>query len=114
MLRGPHDDPNLTDEQLLARRAKWFEIYASQLDVFAPGAGGPYSCPCCGHVTLTERGGYEICDECGWEDDGQDDHDAQVVRGGPNGRASLTDARAAYIQRGGTPQKHEPPAIPSR
>lgn len=40
------------------------------------------------------------CGECGWEDDGQDDHDADVVRGGPNGRQSLTDARAAYASEG--------------
>ncbi|WP_240918015.1 CPCC family cysteine-rich protein [Phycicoccus sp. HDW14] len=72
-------------------------------------SGGPYSCPCCGHVTLAERGGYEICDECGWEDDGQDDHDAEVVRGGPNGRESLASARAAYIGEGGTPLPHRRP-----
>ncbi len=30
-----------------------------------------------------------------WEDDGQDGHDADVVRGGPNGRLSLIVARAA-------------------
>ena len=36
--------------------------------------------------------------ECGWEDDGQDDHDADVVRGGPNGRLSLTQARLDYAE----------------
>jgi len=30
-------------------------------------------CPCCGHLTLRERGGFELCPECDWEDDGQDD-----------------------------------------
>jgi hypothetical protein len=48
--------------------------------------GGPYACPCCGFVTLPERAGYEICPVCLWEDDGQSDHDADTVRGGPNGR----------------------------
>ncbi len=42
--------------------------------------GGPYPCPCCRYVTLSERGGDEICPVCFWEDDGQGDHDADVVR----------------------------------
>lgn len=45
--------------------------------------------PCCGFITLTERSAYEICPVCFWEDDGQDDHDADHVRGGPNGRSPL-------------------------
>jgi hypothetical protein len=40
-----------------------------------------------------ERGGFEICPVCFWEDDGQDDPDADVVLGGPNGQLSLTQAR---------------------
>lgn len=113
VVRGPQDDPSLTDEQLLASRTQWFETYSSQWNVFAPKAGGPYSCPCCGHITLPERGMYEICRECGWEDDGQDDHDAPVVRGGPNGRQSLDDARAAYERDGGARMHHQPPADPA-
>jgi hypothetical protein len=58
--------------------------------------GGPYACPCCSFITLAERSGYEICPVCFWEDDGQDDHDADLVRGGPNGRLSLTAARANF------------------
>jgi hypothetical protein len=110
IIRGPGDDPTLTDEELTARRTAWFEAYTSQRNVFAPQGGGPYSCPCCGHLTLSERGGYEICDVCGWEDDGQDDHDAHIVRGGPNGRESLSAAREAYVQQGGAPLPHQPPA----
>jgi Cysteine-rich CPCC len=30
------------------------------------------------------------------KDDGQDDHDADIVRGGPNGSLSLTDARRNF------------------
>ncbi len=33
---------------------------------------------------------------CYWEDDGQDDGDADVVRGGPNGTLSLSQARANF------------------
>ncbi|MBW4608570.1 MAG: hypothetical protein KME22_15515 [Hassallia sp. WJT32-NPBG1] len=49
-----------------------------------------YHCPCCGYKTLSERGGYEICPVCFWEDDGQDEEDKDVIRGGPNGELNLT------------------------
>jgi hypothetical protein len=42
---------------------------------------------------LGERGGYEICPLCNWEDDGQDDPHADEVWGGPNGSYSLSQAR---------------------
>lgn len=29
-----------------------------------------YPCPCCGKMTLGNRGEYDICPLCGWEDDG--------------------------------------------
>lgn len=32
-----------------------------------------YQCPCCGYLTLSERGGYEICDACWWEDEDPND-----------------------------------------
>ncbi|MEU8348640.1 CPCC family cysteine-rich protein [Streptomyces sp. NPDC048845] len=35
----------------------------------AVSAGGASPCPCCGHLTLGETGGYEICPVCCWEDD---------------------------------------------
>ncbi len=31
------------------------------------------ACPCCGYLTLCERGDYEICAVCFWEDNGLDD-----------------------------------------
>ncbi|MCD0482141.1 hydrolase [Streptacidiphilus sp. ASG 303] len=57
---------------------------------------GPYRCPCCRFITLTERGAFEICEVCFWEDDGQDDHDADQVRGGPNHDLSLRQARRNF------------------
>jgi hypothetical protein len=57
---------------------------------------GPYRCPCCGFITLAERGAFEICDVCYWEDDGQDEHDVDVVRGGPNHDLSLSLARQNF------------------
>lgn len=111
--RGPGDDPNLSDDELLEQRRRWFSSYTSQKNVFAPEGAESYSCPCCGHRTLDERGAYEICGQCGWEDDGQDVHDSHVVRGGPNGRLSLDHARRRYVEGGGTLQPHTPPSLPA-
>ncbi|MFD9312075.1 CPCC family cysteine-rich protein [Streptomyces goshikiensis] len=61
------------------------------------------ACPCCFQRTLEERANFEICPECGWEDDGQDDADAHIVRGGPNGRLSLAQARLDYLEAAGKP-----------
>ena len=55
-----------------------------------------YRCPCCGFKTLYGRGDEEICPVCFWQDDGQDDHDASDVRGGPNGDLSLAQARINF------------------
>ncbi|GGK46377.1 membrane protein [Planomonospora parontospora subsp. parontospora] len=76
---------------------------------------GPYACPCCGYVTLDERGGFEICPVCFWEDDGQDDPDADVVLGGPNGRLSLTQARRNFLTSGACEEAmrdHVRPSLP--
>ncbi|GIE43034.1 CPCC family cysteine-rich protein [Actinoplanes lobatus] len=88
------------------------EQYAATEDAGAGGA--PYTCPCCGHATLSERGNFEICDECWWEDDGQDNHDSAVVRGGPNGGLSLDQARVEYVRkgRGRALKPHFPPNEP--
>ena len=57
-----------------------------------------YRCPCCKFKTLHGRAQDEICPVCFWEDDGQDEHDADIVRGGPNGALSLREARQNYLQ----------------
>lgn len=46
--------------------------------------------------TLSERGAYDICIACFWEDDGQDDPHADEVWGGPNHHYSLSAARANF------------------
>ena len=92
---------NLSPEEL-ARRQGWLERYCEQLDnSVRRGPDPPHllACPCCRHLTLRERGAFEICSVCSWEDDGQDDQDADIVRGGPNGALSLTQARANYEER---------------
>jgi hypothetical protein len=64
-----------------------------------------YRCPCCSHLTLCGRAGFEICPVCYWEDDGQDSHDADEVRGGPNGSLNLTQARQNFREFGATDRK---------
>jgi hypothetical protein len=64
------------------------------------------TCPCCGYPTIAERGSFEICSLCAWEDDGQDDPahrpagvapvDPEVVAGGPNHDYSLAEARRNF------------------
>jgi hypothetical protein len=64
-----------------------------------------YRCPCCHYKTLHARSAFEICPVCLWEDDGQDDHDANEVRGGPNGILSLDDARKSFTLHGASDPK---------
>ncbi|WP_454322866.1 CPCC family cysteine-rich protein [Streptomyces ambofaciens] len=62
------------------------------------GSNGLIACPCCFQRASEERATFEICPECGWEDDGQDDVGAHVVRGGPNGWLSLAQVRLDYLE----------------
>jgi hypothetical protein len=56
-----------------------------------------HPCPCCGFRTLEdeERGSFDICPVCTWEDDLVQYHDPDY-RGGANGE-SLNEARAAFL-----------------
>lgn len=81
-----------------SRGLAWYEAYTNRLD--SQPSDLPLRCPCCGCKTLSERGGFDICQVCFWEDDGQDDYDADVKRGGPNGSLSLKEARENYLRLG--------------
>jgi hypothetical protein len=73
-------------------------------------------CLCCGYRTLSTPGAFELCPVCWWQDDGQDESDADVVRGGPNGTLSLTSARANFRQCGASDPRFRGrvrPALPS-
>lgn len=75
-------------------------------NVTRPPEGQPsYRCPCCSCLTLLGRGGYEICPICFREDYGQDSHDADEVRGGPNGSLSLAEARRNYQEFGASQRR---------
>ena len=76
-------------------------------NIWAPFSELPiYRCPCCHHRTLHERGMMEICEVCFWRDDGQDDHDAEVVRRGFNEPLSLAQARENYAKFGASDAKY--------
>ena len=53
-----------------------------------------HACRCCGATTISEPGGYEICDVCGWEDDPVQNQDPNYA-GGANDM-SLRNARAHW------------------
>jgi len=86
------DISNLDNEQreilesFFARR-KLFDAYLSDNYINLK------TCPGCGFPTLSERGSYEICQVCNWEDDNQDDPHADEIWGGPNHELSLTENR---------------------
>jgi hypothetical protein len=73
-----------------------------------------FACPCCRFFTLDARGADEICPVCFWQDDGQDDADATVVRGGPNRALSLEQARANYTAFGASDERRRQFVRPPR
>ena len=99
-------------------RLRWFAAYRRTLETNSIVAdaqpGFSYRCPCCGFKTLSMRGGFEICDVCFWEDDGQDEHDADVIRGGPNGPLSLVAARRNFLKFGACELKAKEHVRPPR
>ncbi len=58
------------------------------------GAGNLLPCPCCGAPEITEKGAWEICDTCGWEDDPLQEFEPDR-RGGAN-TMSLNEARKLW------------------
>lgn len=55
-----------------------------------------HPCPCCGYLTLSEeeRGSFEICPICFWEDDAAQFED-ETLEGGANA-VSLAEARENF------------------
>jgi hypothetical protein len=58
-------------------------------------------CPCCDYYTLPERGGYDICRVCFWEDDGTSEAHASS---GPN-HMTLGEARANFSKLGAVTER---------
>jgi hypothetical protein len=59
---------------------------------------GLFACPCCDDYCLTEAGGFEICENCGWEDDPA--QEAQPKLAGGANRVSLSEAKSNYYSDG--------------
>jgi Cysteine-rich CPCC len=80
-------------------RQRFFEVYSPGLTAHAGSEQSNevrYACPCCGYPTLESLSEFEICYLCSWEDDGQNNADADLVRGGPNQSFSLVEARENF------------------
>ncbi|HEX2209262.1 MAG TPA: CPCC family cysteine-rich protein [Longimicrobium sp.] len=80
-----------------AELARWRSIPWEGAILRIPPEPILHPCPCCSFRTLAEeeRGGYEICGVCGWEDDPVQLNDPDY-RGGAN-QESLNEARAAFF-----------------
>lgn len=103
----PADDPRYDDLLLCAVKAKSRGVKNSYLEMalLHEGAGdfevvgeveALEACPCCGYRALPERGTYEICPVCFWEDDGGDDPERYSS---PN-KMSLKEAQANFYRLG--------------
>lgn len=84
----------------MSSKEKWFNqyfdrIYSSSKNNYKK-FGDYFLCPCCSYPTLSERGEYEICLLCSWEDDGQDTPHENEIWGGPNSNYSLKEARENF------------------
>jgi hypothetical protein len=69
-------------------------------------AAKSYRCPCCKFKTLHGRGQDEICKVCFWHDDGQDEEEADQIRGGPNYSLSLRQAQINFRRFGAVEERH--------
>ena len=73
-----------------ARRRMFFEQHPEHCN-------GHVVCPACGYPTLMQRGSFDNCPLCHWEDDGHDDPQAHYRNGGPND-STLNKARENFEQ----------------
>lgn len=67
-----------------------------------------FPCPCCDHFTLEERGMWDICPVCYWEDDGTDPADPDGPGSGCNHGLTLRQARENFRRLGAC----EPAMVP--
>ena len=78
-------------------RRRWFERYRAEVlagEIKESAHLLKHTCPCCGYPTLEQRGAYEICTICWWEDDGTDEADLGRVSG-PN-HITLAEGRRNF------------------
>jgi hypothetical protein len=90
----------------------WLEERLASLGIRATVEGPiepTVTCPCCGFFSLTDRGDWEICRVCQWEDTG-DDLD---VHSGPN-HMTLREGRANFVRSGVCDPRISPAMDPDR
>lgn len=90
----------MTDQEKISdilKRREYFDLHFPPIEMCDARQDISYrlsnTCPSCGYLKLDARCSWEICTFCFWEDDGQDNHDADEVCGGPNSNYSLTAHR---------------------
>ena len=88
MLWGRHD--GYTVDFMDEEKQKQAEAFADRL------LAADRICPCCGKYHFEEKGAYEICPVCGWEDDPLQRREPDLA-GGAN-TLSLNDARRKYAE----------------
>ena len=73
-------------------------------------------CPCCGYLTLSERGIYDICPMCFWEDDDPEEIFGHPVTDhvlGPN-PVQLRQARENFLAFGASAERRKRYVRPPR
>lgn len=87
-------------QQTLGARNAWLQAKLSALGIGSVEVTGDpepmLECSCCGYLTLRERGGYEICPVCFWEDDGS----AQPDRASAPNHMTLAEGRRNFARLG--------------
>lgn len=79
---------------------RWVIDLAERLAERDTPDGSRVMCRCCGYLTLTQYGGYEICPVCRWEDDPTTIFEPGE-RGGPGpNHLSLTEGRRNFAEYG--------------
>lgn len=64
-----------------------------------------FACLCCGSLTLDERGKWEVCPVCHWEDDPQLTEETTWILG--IDRLRLLEARQSYLRMGTCDKEHD-------
>jgi hypothetical protein len=88
---------------------EYLEIAAGVVSIRKP-VNGLFACPYCLELSFAEAGGYEICDNCGWEDDPVQESNPNLA-GGAN-RTSLSEAREHFKRFGWSEEKQTMPNLP--
>jgi hypothetical protein len=83
------------------RSPRWIIDAAERLPEHETPAGVRVMCRCCGFLTVSRYGYYEICPVCRWEDDPTTIFEPDETPGGPGPNyLSLTEARRNFAQHG--------------